>query len=120
MTYAFQRFDKTMSDLYHIIQKHREPLRDYLSIFNKEKVTFTNCDIPTAIEAFRRGLVRDSSLYDELKKYPCKTMDDVQSKAMAHVRLKEDKRGEEENYYRPNRKVNMSKTWDYKPYSRNG
>ena len=70
-------------------------------------MTITHCDTPTAIEAFRRGLVRDSSLYDELTKYLCRTMDDVQSKAMVQVRLDEDKRGEEDDYYRPNRKVNM-------------
>ena len=82
-----------MSDLYRVVQKHKEPLRDYMSRFNKEKVTITNCDIPTAIEAFRRELVRDSSLYDELTKYPCKTMDDVQANTMSQVRLEEDKRG---------------------------
>ena len=103
-----------MSDLYRVVQKHREPLRDYLSRFNKEKVTITNCDIPTEIEAFRRGLVRGSSLYDELTKYPCKTMDDVQAKAMAQVRLEEDRRGEDDDYYRPNMKVNVSKIRDYK------
>ncbi|XP_074327769.1 uncharacterized protein LOC141665685 [Apium graveolens] len=48
-----------------------------------EKVTITNCDVPIAIEAFRRGLERESPLYEELKKYPCRTMDDVQAKAMA-------------------------------------
>ena len=99
-----KRFDKMMSDLYSIVQKHREPLRDYMSMFNKEKVTITNRDLPMAIEAFRRGLVRDSSLYDELTKYRCKTMDDVQAKAMAQFRLEEDKRGEDDGYYRPNRK----------------
>ena len=52
-------FKKTTSDLYRIVQRHREPLRDYLTRFNREKVTITNCDIPTAIEAFRRGLERD-------------------------------------------------------------
>ena len=47
-------------------------------------------------------------------------MDDVQAKAMAQVILEEDKRGEDDDYYRPNRKVNVSKHADYKPYSRNG
>ena len=115
-----RHFEKTMSDLYRIFQNKREPLRDYLSRINKEKVTIMNCDIPMAIEAFRRGLVRDSSLYDELTKYPCKTMDNVQAKAMAQVILEEDKRGEDDDYYRPNRKVNVLKTRDYEPYSRNG
>lgn len=85
-------FEKTTSDLYKIVQRYREPLRDYLTRFNHEKVTITNCDIPTAIEAFRRGLDWDSPLYDELTKYPCKTLDDVQAKAMAQVRLEEDKK----------------------------
>ena len=47
-------------------------------------------------------------------------MDDVQAKVMAQVRLEEDRRGEDDDYYRPNRKVNVSKTRDYKPYSRSG
>ena len=115
-----RRSEKTTNDLYRIIQKHREPLRDYLSKFNKEKVTITNYDIPTTIKAFHRGLVRDSSLYDELTKYPCRTMDDVQAKAMTQVRLEEDKREEYDDYYCPYRKVNMLKTRDYKPYSRSG
>nr|XP_017245120.1 PREDICTED: uncharacterized protein LOC108216789 [Daucus carota subsp. sativus] len=111
-------FEKTTSDLYKITQRYREPLREYLTRFNREKVTITNCDIPTAIEAFRRGLERDSPLYDELTKYPCKTLDDVQAKAMAQVRLEEDKRDHDEKYYRPNRKILTTKTRDYKPYSR--
>ncbi|XP_074361074.1 uncharacterized protein LOC141701268 [Apium graveolens] len=110
-----RRFEKTTSDLYKICQKYREPLRDYLTRFNKEKVSITNCDTPTAIEAFRRGLGRDSPLYDELTKYPCKTMDDVQAKALAQIRLEEDKRGDEEKYYHPNRKISSHKQIDYKP-----
>ena len=107
-------FEKTTSDLYKIVQRYREPLRDYLTRFNKEKVTIMNCDIPTAIEAFRRGLKRDSPLYDELTKYPCKMMEDVQAKAMAHVRLEED----DEEYYRPSRKIMTTRIRDYKPYDR--
>lgn len=52
-------FKTTASDLYKIVQRYKEPLRDYLTRFKKVKVTITNCDIPTAIEAFRRGLERD-------------------------------------------------------------
>ncbi|XP_074377057.1 uncharacterized protein LOC141718576 [Apium graveolens] len=76
-------FEKTTSNLYKIVQHHREPLHVYLTRFNREKVTITNCDIPTAIETFRRGLDRESPLFDELTKYPCRTMDGVQAKAMA-------------------------------------
>ncbi|XP_074377779.1 uncharacterized protein LOC141719306 [Apium graveolens] len=75
-------FEKITSDLDKVVQRYREPLRDYLTRFNREKVTITNCDIPTAIEAFRGGLERGSPLYEELTKYPCRTMDDVQAKAM--------------------------------------
>ena len=60
LQFAISRvFEKTTSDLYKITQRHREPLRDYLTRFNREKVTITNCDVPTAIEAFMRGLERD-------------------------------------------------------------
>ena len=111
-------FEKTTSDLYRIVQRHRESLRDYLTRFNREKVTITKCDIPTAIEAFRRGLEKDSPLYDELTKYPCKAMEDVQDRAMAHVRLEEYKREDDEEYYRPSRKITTARIRDYKPYDR--
>ncbi|XP_017245373.1 uncharacterized protein LOC108217031 [Daucus carota subsp. sativus] len=111
-------FEKTTSDLYKIVQRYREPLRDYLTRFNREKVTITNCDVPTAIEAFRRGFERDSPLYDELTKYPCRSMDDVQAKAMAQVRLEEDRREEDDKYYRPNMKVTTSRVHDTRPYVR--
>ncbi|XP_074342261.1 uncharacterized protein LOC141679745 [Apium graveolens] len=79
-------FEKTTSDLCKIVQLSREPLRDYLTRFNRENVTIINCDFPTAIEAFRTGLERESPLYEELTKYPYRTMDDVQAKAMAQKR----------------------------------
>ncbi|XP_074342635.1 uncharacterized protein LOC141680260 [Apium graveolens] len=117
-----RQFEKTTSDIYKVYQKYRVPLRDYLTRFNREKVTITNCDIPTTIEAFRRGLEKDSPLYDELTKYPCKTMDDVQAKAMAQIRLEEDKREDDDKYYRPNRKIASARNKDYKnenkPYIR--
>ncbi|XP_074323049.1 uncharacterized protein LOC141659994 [Apium graveolens] len=117
-----RQFEKTTSDLYKVYQKYREPLRDYLTRFNREKVTITNCDIPTVIKAFRRGLEKDSPLYDELTMYPCKTMDDVQAKAMAQIRLEEDKREGDDKYYRPNRKITSTRNKDYKndnkPYVR--
>ena len=109
-------FKKMTNDLYRIVQRHREPLRDYLTRFNREKVTITNCDIPTAIEAFGRGLERDSPLYDDLMKYPCRIMEDVQAKAMALVKLEEDKREHDEEYYRPSRKITTARIRDYKPY----
>ena len=81
-------------------------------------MTITNCDIPTTIEAFRRGFGKDSALYDELTKYPCRTIEDIQAKAMALVRLEEDRREDDEKYYRPNRKIMTPRTRDYRPYVR--
>ncbi|XP_074351988.1 uncharacterized protein LOC141691146 [Apium graveolens] len=111
-----RRFEKTTSDLYKVYQKYREPLRDYLTRFNREKVTITNCDTPTAIEAFRRSLERESPLYEELTKYPCKSMDDVQAKAMAQIRLEEDKREDEDKKVTTPRQREHKP--DYKPYTR--
>ena len=72
------------------MQGYGEPLRDYLNRYNKEKVAIPHCDVPTSIEAFRRGLVRGNELYRKLTKYPCRIFEDVQAKVMAQVRLEED------------------------------
>ncbi|XP_074327866.1 uncharacterized protein LOC141665785 [Apium graveolens] len=111
-------FEKTTSDLYKIVQQNREPLRDYLTRFNREKVTITNCDVPMAIEAFKRGLERESPSYEELTKYPCRMMDDVQAKAMAQVRLEEGRMEDDEKYYKPSRKITIPRSREYKPYTR--
>lgn len=62
-----------------------------MSRFKRKKVTITNCDIPTTIEAFHQGLIRESPFHAEPTKYPCKNKDDLQAKAMARVRLEEDR-----------------------------
>lgn len=93
-------------------------LREILSRFSIEKVTINSCDIPTTIEAFRLGLIRDSPMYYELKKYSCKTMDDVQVKVLAHVRLEEDKKYRDDTNYHPNRNMTTHKKRNYKPYNR--
>lgn len=48
------------------------------------------CYDPTAIEAFRRGLLEESELYSELPKYPCPTFEDAQAKALTQIRFEED------------------------------
>ncbi|KAK9750464.1 hypothetical protein RND81_02G199100 [Saponaria officinalis] len=78
-----RKLQKQTSDLYRIVQRFNEPLRDYLQRFNQEKISIPNCDIGTAIQAYRQGLVRDSELYRELAKYPCSTFEDVQAKTLA-------------------------------------
>ncbi|XP_074278374.1 uncharacterized protein LOC141601965 [Silene latifolia] len=82
--------EKQTSDLYRLVQGFEESTRDYLNRFNKEKVSMPRCDIATAIQAFRRGLHQDSQLYKELTMHPCATFEEVQSKAIAVMRLEED------------------------------
>ncbi|CAH9056361.1 unnamed protein product [Cuscuta europaea] len=115
--------EKQTSDLYRIIQRRGESLRDYLHRFNKEKVSIPRCDIPTAVEAFRRGLSDDSELYRELTKYPCRTFEDVEAKTLAFIRLEEDQqtRHRQDAYDGGQRKSSTSKKHDYrtgKPYVR--
>ncbi|KAF3542149.1 hypothetical protein F2Q69_00021668 [Brassica cretica] len=47
-------------------------------------------NFPTAISAFKRGLLPDGELYKEMTKYKCKTMEDVLSRAWAQVKWEED------------------------------
>ncbi|KAF3586277.1 hypothetical protein F2Q69_00029721 [Brassica cretica] len=82
--------EKTSDGLYEILQHRVEPLRDYIARFNQEKVAVPECSIPTVISAFKRGLLPDRSLYKELTMYPCKTMEDVLSRAWAQVKWEED------------------------------
>ncbi|KAF3572612.1 hypothetical protein F2Q69_00058677 [Brassica cretica] len=82
--------EKTSDSLYKILQHRAEPLRGYIARFNQEKVAILECSIPTAISAFKRGLLPDGDLYKELTKYQCKTMEDVLSRALAQVKREED------------------------------
>uniref|UniRef100_A0A0D3BVE8 Retrotransposon gag domain-containing protein n=1 Tax=Brassica oleracea var. oleracea TaxID=109376 RepID=A0A0D3BVE8_BRAOL len=68
------------------LQHRAEPLRGYIARFNQEKVAIPECSIPTAISAFKRGLLPDGDLYKELTKYQCKTMEDVLSRAWTQNR----------------------------------
>ncbi|XP_048619860.1 uncharacterized protein LOC125590355 [Brassica napus] len=82
--------EKTSDSLYEILQHRAEPLRGYIARFNQEKVAIPECSIPTAISAFKRGLLLDGDLYKELTKYQCKTLEDVISRAWAQVKWEED------------------------------
>ena len=53
-------------------------------------IVVQHLDMPTAVEAFRRGLPYDSRLYLELTRYPCSTFDEVQTRTMVEVRVEED------------------------------
>ncbi|XP_021721365.1 uncharacterized protein LOC110688923 [Chenopodium quinoa] len=85
-----RKIEKQSSDLYRVVQRHGESLRDYLNRFNREKIGIHKCNAPTTIEAFKRGFLDHSELYKELTKYPCTTFEDVQAKAMAQVKFEED------------------------------
>ncbi|KAF3593359.1 hypothetical protein DY000_02020581 [Brassica cretica] len=85
-----RNMEKTSDSLYEILQHQVEPLRDYIDWFNQEKVSITECNVTTAISAFKRGLLPDMDLYKELTKYQCKTMEDVLSRAWAQVKWEED------------------------------
>ncbi|XP_057780215.1 uncharacterized protein LOC130998827 [Salvia miltiorrhiza] len=85
-----RKLEKISEDLYAVVQQRGESLRDYISRFNKEKVSITNCNTQTAVTAFRKGLLPDSDLYKDLTKYPCRTMEDVLAKAWAQIKWEED------------------------------
>ncbi|XP_057811678.1 uncharacterized protein LOC131025917 [Salvia miltiorrhiza] len=85
-----KKLEKISEDLYAMIQRRDESLRDYIGRFNKEKVSITNCSTQTAITTFRKSLLPDSDLYKDLTKYPCKTMEDVLAKAWAQIKWEED------------------------------
>ncbi|KAF3549304.1 hypothetical protein DY000_02008178 [Brassica cretica] len=85
-----RNLEKTSDGLYEILQHRAEPLRGYIARFNQEKVVIPECSIPTTISAFKRGLLPDGDLFKELTKYQCKTMEDVLSRAWAHVKWEED------------------------------
>ena len=82
--------EKTSDSLYEILQHRAEPLGGYIARFNQERVAIPEYSIPTAISVLKRGLLPDGDLYKELTKYQCKPMEDVLSRARAHVKWEED------------------------------
>ncbi|XP_010696072.2 uncharacterized protein LOC104908640 [Beta vulgaris subsp. vulgaris] len=121
MQFASSRvLEKHTGDLYRITQKANEAVRQYLNRFNKEMISVKNLDVPTAIEAFRRGLTYKSRLYYELTRYPCSTFEEVRVKAMAEIRVEEDevsRYGSESSYER--KAQNQKKSdWRHQPYQK--
>ncbi|XP_074315707.1 uncharacterized protein LOC141651915 [Silene latifolia] len=82
--------EKLSSDLYRIVQRFEESTRDYLARFNVEKISIFRCDPTTTVNAFRRGLHRDSDLYKDLTKHSCATCEEVKQMAEATYRLEKD------------------------------
>ncbi|XP_010688993.3 uncharacterized protein LOC104902790 [Beta vulgaris subsp. vulgaris] len=83
-------------------------------------ISVKNLDVPTAIEAFRRGLTYKSRLYYELTRYPCGTFEEVRARAMAEIRVEEDEASRyvsEPSYDRKSQ--NQKKTdWRHQPYQK--
>ncbi|XP_074297245.1 uncharacterized protein LOC141627950 [Silene latifolia] len=120
-----KELEKHSNDLYRITQIKDESLRSFLTRFNKEKLSIPRCDIGTAMEAFRQGLLPNSDLYVELTKYPYHSFEDVQAKTLAYIRLEEDKsykfRGScnPKDYDKPNKKSGgRSNNYRSGPYTR--
>ncbi|XP_074292456.1 uncharacterized protein LOC141619327 [Silene latifolia] len=86
-----RELEKQSIYLYMINQNSDDTLRVFLARFTKEKVSIPRCDVGTAVEAFRQGLLPNSDLYGELTKYPSHSFEDVHAKTLAYIRLEEDK-----------------------------
>ncbi|XP_056688732.1 uncharacterized protein [Spinacia oleracea] len=61
-----RQLEKQTSDLYRLVQGPTESVRDYFNRFNCEKISIKNCDVRTAIEAFKRGLIPNSELNERV------------------------------------------------------
>ncbi|XP_031257473.1 uncharacterized protein LOC116115458 [Pistacia vera] len=85
-----KKLKKLSADLYRVYQKRGEPLREYVSRFNKEKISIPACNPETAVDAFRKGLLPDGELYKELTKLGCTTMEDALARAVIQIRWEED------------------------------
>ncbi|KAJ9556840.1 hypothetical protein OSB04_011454 [Centaurea solstitialis] len=71
-------------------RKPGETIRDYFNRFNAAMIEVKNCDVKTAIEAYKRGLEDSSGLYLELTKYPPEDFDDVRARTLAFMRIEDD------------------------------
>ncbi|KAJ9561272.1 hypothetical protein OSB04_006432 [Centaurea solstitialis] len=85
-----RKMEKQTSDLYYVVQKTGETIREYFNRFNAEMIEVKNCDVRTAIEAYKRGLDTSSELYTDLTKYPPENFDDVRARTLAHMRIEDD------------------------------
>ena len=105
-------------------QPQGESLREYITRFGKEALDIPNLDITTAIQAFKMGLQRDSTFYQELVMNPCRKLDEVKNRALRFIRHEDDKKIQERiksssRYNHPNRK--STPTYEpnkHKPYAR--
>ncbi|KAI3770601.1 hypothetical protein L6452_01741 [Arctium lappa] len=85
-----RKMEKQTSDLYYVVQKNGESIRDYFNRFNAEMTGIQNCDVKTTIEAYKQGLDDSLGLYLDLTKYPPETFEDVRARTLAHMRVEDD------------------------------
>ncbi|XP_031270011.1 uncharacterized protein LOC116128431 [Pistacia vera] len=111
-----KKLEKLSADLYRVYQKRGEPLREYVSRFNKEKISIPSCNPETAVDAFRKGLLPDGELYKELTKLGCTTMEDVLARAVIQIRWEEDEMNRASHgRYDPRRNDRMPKLKSIEP-----
>lgn len=118
-----KKLEKLSTDLYRVYQKKWESLREYVSRFNKEKISIPSCNPKTAVNAFRKCLLLDGELYKDLTKLGCTTMEDALARAVIQIRLEEDEANwirharYDEHYQRQNERKPESRTFElrYQP-----
>ncbi|XP_031253050.1 uncharacterized protein LOC116110981 [Pistacia vera] len=85
-----KKLEKLSADLYRVYQRMGQPLREYVSRFNKEKNFIPSCNPETAVDAYRNGLLPDRELYKKLTKLGCTTMEDALARAVIQIMWEED------------------------------
>src|ERR1043165_9021162 len=81
-------------------------------------------DVTMAVQAFKMGLQRDSSFYQELVMNPCRNLDEVRNRALRFIRLEDNKKLQERietssRYNDPNRKSTSTyEPYKHEPYAR--
>ncbi|XP_031270928.1 uncharacterized protein LOC116129317 [Pistacia vera] len=82
--------------------------------FNRKKVSISYCNQETAVDAFRKRLIPDSELYEELTKFNCNTIEDVLARVWVEIRWEEDevyKAKQNSTTDRHHRQVERRKEW---------
>ena len=74
-----------------MVQDPKESLRTFVNRFGREVLSIPNINMATAIEAFKMGLKKYSPFYEDLLMTTYKRMEEVRSRSLWFLRLKEDK-----------------------------
>ncbi|XP_031265974.1 uncharacterized protein LOC116124385 [Pistacia vera] len=85
-----KKLKKLSVDLYKVYQRRGELLREYVSRFNKEKISIPFYNPETTVDAFRKVLLSDGEFYKEVTKLGYTTMEDALARAVIQIRWEED------------------------------